>query len=87
MVCMEAMARDDLVGADDGREHVVERLGRGPSRSCSSSSSSARCPAPTGLGDVVARDRNGLILTDTNAGGESLIETGIRGVFAGGDVR
>jgi hypothetical protein len=39
------------------------------------------------LADVVARDRNGLILTGTNAGGESLLETSIRGVFAAGDVR
>jgi hypothetical protein len=32
-------------------------------------------PCTDWLADVVARDRNGLILTGTNAGGESLLET------------
>src|SRR3954470_24863826 len=39
------------------------------------------------LADVVARDRNGFVLTGTNAGAESLLETSIPGVFAAGDVR
>jgi thioredoxin reductase (NADPH) len=44
-------------------------------------------PCTDWLADVVARDRNGFILTGTNAGGESLLETSIPGVFAAGDVR
>jgi hypothetical protein len=55
-----------------------------PSRSCSSFS--ARCPAPTGS-PMSSRGRNGVILTGTNAGGESLLEAGIRDVLAAGDVR
>jgi thioredoxin reductase (NADPH) len=44
-------------------------------------------PCTDWLADVVARDRNGFILTGTNAGGEALLETSIPGVFAAGDVR
>jgi thioredoxin reductase (NADPH) len=44
-------------------------------------------PCTDWLADVVARDRNGFILTGTNAGGESLLETSIPGFFAAGDVR
>jgi thioredoxin reductase (NADPH) len=36
-------------------------------------------PCTDWLADVVARDRNGFILTGTNAGGESLLETSIPG--------
>ena len=44
-------------------------------------------PCTDWLADVVARDRNGFILTGTNAGGEALLETSIPGVFAAGDLR
>ena len=45
-------------------------------------------PCTDWLADVVARgQRPGFILTGTNAGGESLLETSIPGVFAAGDVR
>jgi hypothetical protein len=44
-------------------------------------------PCTDRLAHVVARHRNGSILTGTNAAGESLLKTGIPGVFAAGDVR
>ena len=44
-------------------------------------------PCTEWLGDVVARDHNGFILTGTAAGAESLLETSLPGVFAAGDVR
>ena len=44
-------------------------------------------PCTEWLGDVVARDENGFILTGSAAGGESLLETSLPGVFAAGDVR
>ena len=55
------------------------------SRSCSSSS--ARCPCTEWLGDAVARDDDGFILTGAAAGADSLLETSVPGVFAAGDVR
>jgi thioredoxin reductase (NADPH) len=44
-------------------------------------------PCTDWLGDVVARDENGFILTGAAAGGEYLLETSVHGVFAAGDVR
>ena len=44
-------------------------------------------PCTEWLGDVVARDRKGFILTGAEAGGASLLETSLPGVFAAGDVR
>jgi thioredoxin reductase (NADPH) len=44
-------------------------------------------PCTDWLAGVVARDSNGLILTGTNAGGESLLENSIPGGVAAGDVR
>jgi thioredoxin reductase (NADPH) len=44
-------------------------------------------PCTDWLGDVVARDGNGFILTGTAAGADTLLETSLPGVFAAGDVR
>ncbi len=56
-------------------------------RSPSSSSSSAPSPAPGWLGDAVARDEKGFVLTGAAAGAEGLLETSVPGVYAAGDVR
>ena len=53
----------------------------------SSSSSSARRPAPTGSATCVARDEKGFVLTGAEAGAEGLLETSVPGVYAAGDVR
>jgi thioredoxin reductase (NADPH) len=44
-------------------------------------------PCTDWLGDVVARDENGFILTGAAAGADTLLETSLPGVFAAGDVR
>ena len=44
-------------------------------------------PCTEWLGDTVARDEKGFILTGAAAGGSSLLETSLPGVFAAGDVR
>ena len=44
-------------------------------------------PCTEWLGDVVARDENGFILTGAAAGADTLLETSVPGVFAAGDVR
>jgi len=44
-------------------------------------------PCTDWLGDVVARDRNGFILTGPEANAEGLLETSVPGVYAAGDVR
>jgi thioredoxin reductase (NADPH) len=44
-------------------------------------------PCTEWLGDTVARDRDGFILTGAAANVENLLETDIPGVFAAGDVR
>ena len=44
-------------------------------------------PCTEWLGDVVARDDKGFILTGDAAGAETLLETSLPGVFAVGDVR
>jgi thioredoxin reductase (NADPH) len=44
-------------------------------------------PCTEWLGDVVARDDKGFILTGTAAGSDLLLETSLPGVFAAGDVR
>ena len=44
-------------------------------------------PCTEWLGDVVARDEDGFVLTGAAAGGEYLLETSVPGVFAAGDVR
>lgn len=44
-------------------------------------------PCTEWLGDVVARDNKGFILTGAAAGADSLLETSLPGVFAAGDVR
>jgi thioredoxin reductase (NADPH) len=44
-------------------------------------------PCTQWLGDVVARDDDGFILTGAAAGAEGLLETSVPGVFAAGDVR
>ena len=44
-------------------------------------------PCTEWLGDVVARDENGFILTGAEAGTGTLLETSVPGVFAAGDVR
>jgi thioredoxin reductase (NADPH) len=44
-------------------------------------------PCTEWLGDVVARDADGFILTGEEAGAEGLLETSVPGVYAAGDVR
>jgi thioredoxin reductase (NADPH) len=44
-------------------------------------------PCTDWLGDVVARDSNGFILTGPEAGAEGLLLTSVPGVYAAGDVR
>ena len=44
-------------------------------------------PCTEWLGDVVARDEHGFVLTGEDAGGGFLLETSVPGVFAAGDVR
>jgi thioredoxin reductase (NADPH) len=44
-------------------------------------------PCTEWLGDVVARDGNGFVLTGPAAGADYLLETSLPGVFAAGDVR
>jgi thioredoxin reductase (NADPH) len=44
-------------------------------------------PCTDWLGDVIARDDKGFILTGTAAGADNLLETSLPGVFAAGDVR
>ena len=44
-------------------------------------------PCTTWLGDAVARDAHGFVLTGEAAGAEGLLETSVPGVFAAGDVR
>jgi thioredoxin reductase (NADPH) len=44
-------------------------------------------PCTDWLGDAVARDENGFILTGTAADADYLLETSVPGVFAAGDVR
>jgi thioredoxin reductase (NADPH) len=44
-------------------------------------------PCTEWLGDTVARDKDGFILTGTDAQADHLLETSVPGVFAAGDVR
>jgi thioredoxin reductase (NADPH) len=44
-------------------------------------------PCTTWLGDCIARDEKGFILTGPDAGAEGLLETSVPGVYAAGDVR
>jgi thioredoxin reductase (NADPH) len=44
-------------------------------------------PCTEWLGDVVARDANGFVLTGSEAGADGLLETSVPGVYAAGDVR
>jgi thioredoxin reductase (NADPH) len=44
-------------------------------------------PCTDWLGDTVARDSNGFVLTGPDAGAEGLLETSVPGVYAAGDVR
>ena len=44
-------------------------------------------PCTDWLGDVVARDPNGFILTGPDAGAQGLLETSVPGIYAAGDVR
>jgi thioredoxin reductase (NADPH) len=44
-------------------------------------------PCTDWLGDVVARDEKGFVLTGADAGAEGLLETSVPGVYAAGDVR
>ena len=44
-------------------------------------------PCTHWLGDTVARDPDGFILTGADASADHLLETSVRGVFAAGDVR
>ncbi len=44
-------------------------------------------PCTDWLGDVVARDDRGFVLTGANAGAKRLLETSVAGIYAAGDVR
>ena len=44
-------------------------------------------PCTDWLGDTVARDPNGFILTGADAGAEGLLETSVPGIYAAGDAR
>ncbi len=44
-------------------------------------------PCTEWLGDTVARDANGFILTGPDAGADGLLETSVPGIYAAGDVR
>jgi thioredoxin reductase (NADPH) len=44
-------------------------------------------PCTEWLGDAVRRHEDGFILTGEHAGGQHLLETSVRGIFAAGDVR
>jgi thioredoxin reductase (NADPH) len=44
-------------------------------------------PCTTWLGDCIARDDKGFVLTGPDAGAEGLLETSVPGVYAAGDVR
>jgi thioredoxin reductase (NADPH) len=44
-------------------------------------------PCTDWLGDVVARDEHGFVLTGPNAHAEGLLETSVPGIYAAGDVR
>ncbi len=44
-------------------------------------------PCTDWLGDTVARDANGFIVTGPDAGAEGLLETNVPGIYAAGDVR
>jgi thioredoxin reductase (NADPH) len=44
-------------------------------------------PCSEWLGDAVARDKDGFVLTGGAAGADYLLETSVPGVFAAGDVR
>ena len=44
-------------------------------------------PCTTWLGECIARDEEGFVLTGSDAGAEGLLETSVPGVYAAGDVR
>ena len=44
-------------------------------------------PCTDWLGDTLARDANGFVLTGSEAGAEALLETSVPGIYAAGDVR
>lgn len=44
-------------------------------------------PCTDWLGDVVARDEKGFVLTAADAGADGLLETSVPGIYAAGDVR
>jgi thioredoxin reductase (NADPH) len=44
-------------------------------------------PCTDWLGDVIARDSNGFLLTGPEAGADGLLETSVPGIYAAGDVR
>jgi thioredoxin reductase (NADPH) len=44
-------------------------------------------PCTEWLGDIVARDEHGFIVTGDDAGADRLLETSVPGIFAAGDVR
>ena len=44
-------------------------------------------PCTDWLGDCVARDENGFVLTGAEAEADGLLETSVPGVYAAGDVR
>jgi thioredoxin reductase (NADPH) len=76
----------DLHGADGQLEAVTLRDGTRLSLSFLFLFLGAS-PCTAWLGDAVARDEHGFVLTGADAGAAGLLETSVAGVFAAGDVR
>ena len=76
----------ELRGADGALEAVTLRDGERLSLSFLFLFLGAS-PCTDWLGDTVARDERGFVLTGAAAGSESLLETSIPGIYAAGDVR
>jgi thioredoxin reductase (NADPH) len=76
----------ELHGADGELEAVTLRDGERVSLSFLFLFLGA-APCTDWLGDVVARDDNGFVLTGADAGADGLLRTSVPGIYAAGDVR
>jgi len=86
-------ADDDLVGSGEGRtgsSSPCRRLStpsRRPVLRPGQHSPVRASPCTDWLGDTVACDEHGFVLTGARAGADGLLETSVPGVYAAGDVR